>query len=256
MPDCPRPVLLAGECHVWWASTTSARLSLLSYLDASERTRWASFHRCADRARYLTAHALARLVLAAHLHLPPASILFAADPCRRCGEPHGKPRVIGDAGMEVSITHSGTMAGIAAALCVPIGIDVEDLRRPDHGSLAGAALSDTEHATLAGFTDRERHRALLGYCTRKEALLKATGDGLTLPMHALTVAGPTQPPRLISWESRPDLASQMRLYDLHPAAGHVASLAAVGVDLAVREFWGDRLLQAAATTAEHPRTLL
>jgi 4'-phosphopantetheinyl transferase len=256
MHDCSPPVLLAGECHVWWARTTSAHLSLLSYLDTSERTRWASFHRCADRARYLTAHVLARLVLAAHLRVPPASIRFAADPCRRCGEPHGKPRVIGDTGMEVSITHSGTMAGIAAALRIPIGIDVEDLRRADHGSLAGAVLCNAEHTALARFTDCDRHRALLGYCTRKEALLKATGDGLTLPMRGLTVADPTQPPRLIAWEDRPDLAAGMRLYDLHPAAGHVASLAAVGADLAVREFWGDRLLRAAATTGEHTRTVL
>lgn len=243
------PPALAGECHVWWASATSAHLSLLGYLDTNERTRWAELHRSEDRSRYLTAHVLARLVLATHLHLPPAAIRIGADRCHRCGKPHGKPRVIDDAGIEVSITHSGEVVGIATASSVPIGIDVEDLRRIDHGYLASAVLSKAEHTALSRLAVDERHRALLGYCTRKEALLKATGDGLTLPIRRLTLTNPTQPARLIAWGDRPELVGEMRLYDLCPRAGYVASLAVLGADLTVRELCGEQLLRAAAKAA-------
>ena len=249
MHDGPPPALIHGECHVWWASTASAHVSLLHYLDRGERARWASFRRCSDRARYLVAHALVRIVLAEHLGNSPAGIRFGADACRRCGKPHGKPRVLGDTRMEMSITHSGEMAGVAVGWSVPLGIDVEDLQRTDHGSLASAALSSTERIVFAGLADAERHSSLLTYCTRKEALLKATGDGLTIPMRRLTVTGPRQTARLVTWEDRPELAGRIRLYDLHPKIGHVASLAVIGTDVAVRELWGDGLLDCAAAAA-------
>jgi 4'-phosphopantetheinyl transferase len=230
---------------VWWASTTSAHMGLLHYLDRRERARWATFRRCSDRARYLVAHALVRIVLAEHLGTSPAGILFGSDACRRCGEPHGKPHVLGDRRMEMSITHSGEMAGIAVGWSAPIGIDVEDLRRTDHGSLASAVLSSTERVAFGRIADAERHRSLLTYCTRKEALLKATGDGLTVPMRGLTVADPGRPARLVAWEDRPELTGRIRLHDLHPAAGHVASLAVIDADVTVTELWGDCLLDRA-----------
>lgn len=151
--------------------------------------------------------------------------------------------------MEVSITHSGCMAGVAVSRSVPVGIDVEALQRTDHGSLASAVLSSLERVAFDELADTERHDALLRYCTRKEALLKATGDGLTMPMRGLTVADRTQPPRLVAWDSRPELVGLVRLHDLHPAPGHVASLAVIGADVTVRELWGDLLLELAAGAA-------
>jgi 4'-phosphopantetheinyl transferase len=119
------------------------------------------------------------------------------------------------------------------------------LRRTDHGSLASAVLSSTERVAFGRIADAERHRSLLTYCTRKEALLKATGDGLTVPMRGLTVADPGRPARLVAWEDRPELTGRIRLHDLHPAAGHVASLAVIDADVTVTELWGDCLLDRA-----------
>jgi 4'-phosphopantetheinyl transferase len=231
---------------VWWVSTASAHKELLRYLDRQERGRWASFHRPADRARYLVAHAMVRIVVAQHLGTSPRSVRFGADACVRCREPHGKPRVLGRRRIEMSITHSGETAGIAVSWGVPIGIDVEETRRPDRGQLASAVLSRAERIAFAGLADADRHRFVLIHCTRKEALLKATGDGLNIAMSRITLADSGQSARLLAWEDHPELTGQIRIHDLHPIAEHVGSLAVIGADLTVTEFHGDHLLQRAA----------
>lgn len=235
---------------MWWASTASAHTELLQYLDARERARWANFHRPADRARYLVAHAMVRIVVAQHLGTSPRSVRFGAHACVRCRKPHGKPRVLGRRPIEMSITHSGETAGIAVSLGVPVGIDVEDMRRPDRGQLAGAVLSKAERMVFADLADADRHRSLLIYCTRKEALLKATGDGLNIAMNRITLADPGRSARLIAWEDHPELTGQIRIYDLHPITEHTGSLAVIGADLTVTEFHGDHLLQRAAAESD------
>ena len=82
------------------------------------------------------------------------------------------------------------------------------------------------------------------YWTRKEALLKATGDGLRVAPAALTVTPPDAPPALVAWEATAPLAAAAHLFDLSPGSGHVASLAVLGPRLGVVERDGDALLAA------------
>ncbi|MCZ0971448.1 hypothetical protein O1L55_08100 [Streptomyces albulus] len=71
----------------------SADLGLLSLLDATERDRYRQFLREQPRALYLTAHALAREVIAAQYGVRPAALRFAAV-CKHCTGAHGKPRLV------------------------------------------------------------------------------------------------------------------------------------------------------------------
>jgi 4'-phosphopantetheinyl transferase len=72
--------------------------------------------------------------------------------------------------------------------------------------------------------------------TRKEAVLKATGDGLRVPMPTLTVSGPGEPPRLIASSRRAGLAGRTALCDLRPGTGYVGAVAVLaGGPVAVRE---------------------
>ena len=85
---------------------------------------------------------------------------------------------------------------------------------------------------------------LLRYWTRKEALLKATGDGLAVDPATITVTPPEAPPALVAWSATPPLEADVHLFDLNPGPGHVASLAVLGPRLAVVERGADGLLAA------------
>jgi 4'-phosphopantetheinyl transferase len=230
------PELSEGACHVWWASPGDARPALLDLLDDTERQRWSRFRQPADRGRYLAAHALARLLLGAYLDVPPAQVAFARA-CPRCGQAHGKPRLrTPAAGLELSISHSGDRVAVAVARGVPVGVDVEQVRPDRHDTaMVGLALSAPEQEALEALPPPARPAALLSYWVRKEALLKATGDGLGVAPDRLTVTPPDQPPALVSWTARPALRAQVHLTDLHPGPGHVACLAALGARLRVSE---------------------
>ncbi|HEX7969062.1 MAG TPA: 4'-phosphopantetheinyl transferase superfamily protein [Stellaceae bacterium] len=239
------PLLPAGECHVWWASAAAAQGHLMPLLDPGERERWSRFRREDDRARYLAAHALKRIVVAGLLGMPAGALGFSAV-CRRCGGAHGKPRLQEPAAaIEFSLSHSGERVVLAVARGgAELGVDVERLvPQRDRGSLAPAVLSATEQRVVAALPPARRPLALLRYWTRKEALLKATGDGLAVAPATLTVSAPDAPPALLSWTAETPLDAPAYLFDLSPGPGHVASLAILGARLAIVErAAGDRLL--------------
>ncbi|GEL17142.1 4'-phosphopantetheinyl transferase family protein [Pseudonocardia asaccharolytica] len=226
-----------GECGVWWARPIDpeAHPALLALLDEHERTRLQSFRRPADRARYLAAHALARLVLGHRLGTHPAGLRF--DRTCRCGQQHGKPRLAGD-GPGFSLAHSGDLVGLAV-FDRAVGLDVEQ-HRP-LSDLAAMAAHVCSPAELA----RPRPsgpRAFLTTWTRKEALLKATGEGLSRPMSSITLSPPWRPPAVEAWTGDGAPRETVWLADLLPAADHPAAVAGFGTAPSIQEFDGDPLL--------------
>lgn len=229
---------------MWWARPDSAGHRHLMLLDEVERARHESFLNPADRDRYLASHALARLVLADTMAVDPASLRFARR-CRRCGGPHGKPRLIGPGRLpELSLTHSGRCVGVAMAM-VSVGLDVELAGRlGDAEILAEQILSVEEIPYWRGLPPQMASNALVRWWTRKEAVLKATGDGLNLPMPSFTVSPPDQPARLLDWAGTGSTEQPVQLHDLSPATDHPACVASLGVTkLEVIEHDGDALLQ-------------
>lgn len=209
---------------VWWARPVLHAPRLVALLDGHERERLERFRRPADAARYLAAHALARLVLAEHLGTDPAAIVV--DRTCRCGKPHGRPTV---PEVHFSLTHSGDRVGVALSAGGPVGLDVEELREMgDLDGLAGHTLSPDEPRPTSA-------AAFLQVWTRKEALLKATGEGLSSPMNAITLAGA----QVVSWADGP----QAWLVDLQAGPTHPAAIAGLGpVAPEIREHPGDELL--------------
>ncbi|MFF0270214.1 4'-phosphopantetheinyl transferase family protein [Kribbella sp. NPDC004536] len=128
---------------------------------------------------------IVRRVLAARLLLPAANVLLDRT-CTECGKPHGKVRA---AGVELSVTHSGELVGVAVA-DVPVGIDVETIDpEVDVDGVAGVALADEEIRQLKRLRGIEKVRAFTEYWTRKEAVLKATGEGLRGDLKAAAPEG-------------------------------------------------------------------
>ncbi len=209
-----------GPVTVWWARPLDpdAHPRLVALLDDHERTRMDTFRRPSDRHRYLAAHALARLVLAAHLGTDPSRI--AMDRTCRCGEQHGKPTLAASPESPgFSLTHSGGLVGVALGPGA-VGLDVEQHRALAVDGLADHVLSDAERATPPA-----DEATFLATWTRKEALLKVTGDGLTSPMTAITLG----PARVVDWTGEYAPRHPVWVRDLTtPLADHPAAVAGFG----------------------------
>jgi 4'-phosphopantetheinyl transferase len=219
---------IQGSVQVWWSPPLEPGPAIMALLDDAEQARHLRLRRPEDRARHATAHALVRLALGRLLDRTPAQLRFDRT-CPQCGEPHGKPRLIG-AGPEFSLTHSGGIVGVAVAE-VPVGVDVEDIAH--HHSdpvLEDEALTAAERAGLDDASVAERPAAFLQLWTRKEAVLKATGTGLTVPLRDVVVV-PTGEPGALLPGSR-----SLRIWNLTPGTGFVGALAAESVtELTVRQ---------------------
>jgi 4'-phosphopantetheinyl transferase len=244
------PLLEHGACQVWWARPTGHPAALERLLDPTDRARRDRLRRVDDRNRLTVGVALARLVLAGHLGRPAERLRFDRT-CRACGRPHGKPHLTDNpAGLQFSIAHAGCRVAVAVVWGAPVGVDVEQLRATlelEVDALAAHVLSPAERAAFEQVPPGDRASALLAYWTRKEALLKATGDGLRIPMGTITVSAPHEPPRLRRWTatSRPSLPVGLRR--LHPGSGYLACVAVLGLaTVRVQELDAVQLLAAAS----------
>lgn len=210
-------------CEVWWARPDAARPWHRELFTADEIGRADAYLRPEDRNRFTVGCATSRLVLGRLLGLAPERVPLRRD-CASCGRPHGRPRLPGDE-LHVSVSHSGDWVAVAVTDLGPVGVDVER-HASRTADLAETVLAPAEAAALARLPEAERGTALIEYWTRKEAALKATGDGLRAPLTGVVVTAPGEPPALVSYEGRPGLVMGMR--GLAPRPGYSAVLAVVG----------------------------
>jgi 4'-phosphopantetheinyl transferase len=221
-------------CDVWWATLSDVRPEHLSLLDSVERQRHERYLRSADRDRFTLGVAMTRLALGPLLGLPPAEVPLTRA-CRDCGKPHGPPVVAG--GPQLSVSHSGDRVALAMSAGGPVGIDVEESSRQLDSGIERHVLAPAESAG-------ENGGDIFTYWTRKEALVKATGDGLRAPMNEITVSPPDEPPRLLAWSGRDDLVGRFTMYALDPGPGYAACLALIDQpDAKVRERPATELLR-------------
>lgn len=205
--------MLARDVQVWWAGLDHAP----DLMNDAERARHSRFHREADKRRFAVGCALLRLTVGAVLDREPQSVELDRS-CTDCGRPHGKPRVVDGDGLEVSLSHAGERVGVALTRGAAVGIDVEETASgANHASLALTVLTDPEQAGDPA--------TFIAYWTCKEAVLKATGDGLRVPLTAIVIADPVRRPRLAAWKGRPEMAGTTALYRLDPGPGYLAALA-------------------------------
>jgi 4'-phosphopantetheinyl transferase len=193
-----------------------------TFLSFDERRRLSRFTDPSAARVFRTMRGVLRGILGVMLGLDPGAV-----PLRL--QPQGKPVMDlppGPDRIEFSVAHCEDLGLIAIARGRRVGIDVEPLRPlPDVEELADRVLSPAERTAWARLPAAARHRAFLRVWTRKEALLKATGTGLSVD--PLTVelpdidsaSVPEDPLRLrhegIGWE----------LCELQPDPMHVAAVA-------------------------------
>jgi 4'-phosphopantetheinyl transferase len=209
------------ECTVWWAQPLPNEPRYLALLDPLEEGRHQAYRKEIDQRRFLTGRVLAKTVLGERFGRAPEVMRFDAT-CDDCGKPHGKPRL---PGAEFSISHSGDRVGLAVA-GAPVGLDVETAGRRADESLISYALNETEQQALAGLGAQARTTAFFQYWTRKEAVMKATGRGLKIPLKSLTLTGD----RLVASSDGVLDPARTRLADLEPGDGYLAAVAVLTPD--------------------------
>lgn len=217
--------LAAGDVHVWVASLDVAPRELHAFrrtLGAGEEDEAAQLASPTGRRRFIARRGLRRAVLARYVGCDPESLRF------QLGDA-GKPELAGGHDLRFNCSHSGGLALYAVARGRRLGVDVEWLR-PVRGALAIARslFSPIEAASLDTVPAGEVDEAFLRCWTRKEAFLKATGDGLGGGLDRFTVSLPVarDPAHL---EAVADGSTRRwSLRGLAPAPGYVGAVVAEG----------------------------
>ncbi|GAB1515669.1 4'-phosphopantetheinyl transferase family protein [Actinophytocola sp. KF-1] len=214
------------RCDVWWARPAAVTPGLLNLLDDVEQTRFEGYRRDVDKQRFLTGRALIRGVAAAELGVSPKDVLIDAS-CFDCGKPHGKPKV---AGLEVSISHSGDWVALALTEATPVGVDVEEVRDADVDGLAGIAFSPAELTAFEKVPPADKKGAFFTYWSRKEAVVKATGKGMSVAMSKLTLSAHDDVPRVVASNASEVDPAAVRMADLDAGVGYRACVAVFGAE--------------------------
>jgi 4'-phosphopantetheinyl transferase len=181
--------LTAQGVHVWSVAldVPPARLAALERcLAEDERERAARFRFRRDRERFTAARGTLREILGAYLGRAPGDITFVY------GE-HGKPALappLSGGGLAFNLSHAAGVALVALVRGRPVGVDVE-AHRPldDLLAMARSVMTGAELAAFKALPAAARAAAFFTLWTRKEAYMKATGAGFTLPPQSFAVEG-------------------------------------------------------------------
>lgn len=195
--------------------------AVAAVLDQAEQDRAGRFTRRCDRARFILARGVLRHLLAAYLGQPASTLSFRRGP-------YGKP-ALEQAGPSFNLSHSGNLVTIAVATAGhDVGIDVEQ-RRPLHdmAGLVRRCCSEAERVALSTLPVQCVEAAFFRLWTRKEAVLKATGEGLTRRLASISVGLAETAPLLSG-------APGMALRTLEIIPGYAAALAVAQPDPQLR----------------------
>jgi 4'-phosphopantetheinyl transferase len=228
----PRASISRDEVDVWsipLAQPDDLVARLTEALSPDERARAARFVFPRDRRRFAVARGALRSILAGYLGLTPSALAFAYGP-------RGKPRLADRADLDFNLAHSHELALCAVTAGRPVGVDVEWLRPlSDLLSVARTAFSPAELAALLAGSEAERPAAFFRCWTRKEAYIKARGDGLSLPLDAFDVSlAADEPPALLANRLDPAEPARWTLHSLAPADGYLGALAVAGPPIGLR----------------------
>lgn len=234
--------LLDGECRIWWARPDQVPDDVLTtVVPEAEQRRAGRYRQRVDRQRSLVGAWLLRAAVAVQTGERPRDVLVDRT-CTDCGQQHGRPRLPTGSGIEVSVSHAGERVAVAVTRLGEVGVDVEFTPLTAHfdRELAENTLTSWELAHLDGSSHPGADFYRLW--VRKEALLKATGHGLRMPMSRIEVSPADQPPALVSWPL--DIpVDRVRLAMLNPGPRHHAAVAVLTDEpLPVRELDADLLL--------------
>ena len=228
-PGPANPEITQEELHLWLArlDLPDQRVAMLSRtLSPDEQERAQRFRFGEDRRRFVVARGVLRTILGSYTGLPPAQLKFAYSPA-------GKPGLDTKTGqhsasLSFNLAHSGEMALYAICLNRRVGVDIEQLRpQVAEEHVAERFFSPQEVAALRGLPPDEQGPAFFRCWTRKEAYIKARGEGLAIPLNRFVVTfGPGDPVALLHTGDQNESANHWFLHAVDAAPGYEAAVAA------------------------------
>jgi 4'-phosphopantetheinyl transferase len=214
-------VLAKDEVHVWHALTDVHRLDFdpLEFLSPDERQRMERFRFGTDSRNFLFCRSMLRMLLASYLGTSPAELRFAYSA-------HGKPSLSVPAdNLQFNVSHSHGAVLYAFSRGRRIGVDVELIRHDLNAEeIATRFFSPAEQIEIARSPDK--YDAFFHCWTRKEAFVKARGEGLSCPLDSFDVSVSPDGDE-VSLTTRPDSleAQGWHLRSLNSFPGYAAAVA-------------------------------
>jgi 4'-phosphopantetheinyl transferase len=215
-----------NEIHVWCQPLTRTQGEIASFrqlLSPDELDRAARFRFQNNREDYIVSRGTLRSLLGIYLSAAGNNVRFDYSA-------YGRPSLHSDSpstSLDFNVSHSGGIVLLAFARGRRIGVDVERIRR-DFGieEIAERFFSTTECDSLRLLPVEQRHEAFFHCWTRKEAFIKALGEGLSHPLNHFDVSlTPDLPALLLA--TRPDAqeVKRWKLRNIHVPSGYSAALA-------------------------------
>ena len=203
----------ASTIHLWSADlncTIKQEKNYFSLLSLDEKEKAAKFKFKRDASQYIIAKGILRTLLGKYLLLSPDNLAFTYSK-------YGKPSLIDYNHLQFNISHAGDKAIFAFTKDVTIGADIELVKKIDVAKLAGRFFSKNESDYIFQ-TPVDNWENLFYKCwTRKEAFIKAHGEGLSLPLDGFEVSlDDKEPPKIKSIKWKPNSADDWQLFTFIP----------------------------------------
>jgi 4'-phosphopantetheinyl transferase len=220
--------LARGSIHVWLgnADRLSGEGGLRTLLTLDEQTRAARFAFARDRDRFVAARAFLRCLLGYYLETDASAIRLGY-------QRYGKPFLTekhADCGIDFNLSHSDGIVTVAISRAGAVGVDVEAIRPiDDRDILARRVLAAGEWERLQAVPHQARDEAFLTAWTRKEAFVKAIGEGLSHPLDQFEVTlAPGEPARVLRIAGDAAVAAEWTVASLPPMARFIGALTVRG----------------------------
>ena len=232
----PRPLagleLPAGEVHIWSIplDPPAGRVEALGRsLSQDEHDRANRFRFDRHRRQYVVGRGALRSLLAAYTGTRPELVRFAYGP-------RGKPFLQGDGDLFFNLSNSDERALVGFVRGREIGVDIEFLKpMPDCEQIAERFFSESERVVLRGVPRESKEEAFFNCWTRKEAYLKAVGEGLAAPLDSFDVTlAPGETPRMLTLRGDAEAAARWWLEHFRLSPEYIGALALERQDPAER----------------------
>ena|ERR1700680_2528343 len=219
-----QPSLDGSQIQVWAVQLEASehRFSqCVSWLSSDETARAARFHFEEHRRAFILGRGVLRTLLGGLLEMPPGQIQFSYGP-------KGKPALQDPIhALRFNTSNCGNLAVYAFTQGCDIGVDVEQVRPiPEMDQIAARFFAPDETSELMALPEPDRPQAFFNCWTRKEAYIKAVGDGLSVPLDSFRVTlRPGGAAEMLCLGGSTDAAKGWTLHDFTPAAEFIGALA-------------------------------
>jgi len=173
---------------IWVADVDGLEAGVEKYerfLSTSETARSDRFHFTRDRNRYVARHGILRLLLSAYMRCKPEQVEFYSDP-------NGKPHVVNrrpETDLQFSMSHSSGLVVFAMGQSIRVGVDIQKIGGfPELKGLVRRNYAPAEIQEIDNSPPNARLEVFFRLWARKEAVLKASGNGLSLDLRSVDVS--------------------------------------------------------------------